>query len=108
MGQWLKNHLNESDHTKNVWLDIVGYDQSTFQELAAALGMEADMLTETLLFKCDHACRVLVFASLFYLVYDACERLSWLCFSFHTHSDLLCAVLVSSMCLPLHTRMKTT
>jgi hypothetical protein len=51
IGAWLRNGFASENMQTNVWLDVVGYDPRTFEDLAEALSVDKSLLTEALLFK---------------------------------------------------------
>jgi hypothetical protein len=51
VGTWLRDRFESSKGGTNVWLDIVGYDKATFNDLASVLCVEESLLSESLVFK---------------------------------------------------------
>jgi hypothetical protein len=50
LSTWLTNMISPTEST-TIWLDIVGYDASTFRDLATVLEVDQDSLIKTLLFR---------------------------------------------------------
>jgi hypothetical protein len=50
LSTWLTNMISPTEST-TIWLDIVGYDASTFRDLSKVLEVDEDWLIKTLLFR---------------------------------------------------------